>query len=276
MFGLGVLQVLQERRGLLFGPNAARHLSAVSGGSYISAALVANARQLAHSDATSGPSPVSVGSPEEVHILEHGKYLVTPLIPAIARFGWLFAVNAAGLVVLYIWSGMLVADFAAIFHFLWAPGWVPKLPVPAAYFVLLVCLYLLVRSMFSGRRIERYGLLFVAWGGIAWSASPAMFDLSSHERLRTIAGWLPWFGVALALMVVSVIAAQLMSKRRVMGLPAAVANWTEVLMTRLLLLGLLLYAAAAWMSTLRTAFEATDTENSSASSFRSAHRCVLH
>jgi hypothetical protein len=95
----------------------------------------------------------------------------------------------------------------------------------------------------------------VALAGVAWSAPPAVFALSSHDRLRTIAGWLPWFGVALALMVVSGIAAQLMSKRRVMGLPAAVANWTEVLSTRLLLLGLLMYAAAAWFPTMRMAFE---------------------
>jgi hypothetical protein len=118
----------------------------------------------------------------------------------------------------------------------------------------------------------------VALAGIAWSAPPAVFALSSHERLRTIAGWLPWFGVALALMVVSVIAAQLTSKRRVMGLPATVANRTEVLSTRLLLLGLLLYAAAAWMPTMRIIFEETGTVKnySSASSFRSSHRRSLH
>jgi predicted acylesterase/phospholipase RssA len=42
-FSLGVLQTLQSRRSLLYGPRSATYLSAVSGGSYIAASYVLGA-----------------------------------------------------------------------------------------------------------------------------------------------------------------------------------------------------------------------------------------
>ncbi len=245
MFGLGVLQVLQERHGLLFGPNPARYLAAVSGGSYISAAFVANAYQRVQSGSADDRPPVCAGSPEEAHILGHGMYLVTPLISTIGRFGLLFVVNALALVALYVWAGFLVADVGAIFTSL-VDLHVPRLPTVAAAAVLIISLYLLVRSTFSGHRLERYGLVFVAMAGIVWSAPPVMVALSSLEHLRSIAGWWPWLGSGLAFMAGSVVVSQLMAKRRITGLPAAVANWTQVYSTRVFLLILLLYAATVW------------------------------
>lgn len=83
-FGLGALQALQDKRGLLRGPHAARYLSAVSGGSYIAGAyaLVNNSGRI-EADGGSGTdpglgsqSPFAPGTPEAEHLRRHCRYMV--------------------------------------------------------------------------------------------------------------------------------------------------------------------------------------------------------
>src|SRR5436190_11838448 len=76
-FSLGVLQVLQEQRQLLQGPTCAAYLAAVSGGSYTAGALMLGARNQALNGLKSDVlPPLAEGSPEETHILTHGRYLL--------------------------------------------------------------------------------------------------------------------------------------------------------------------------------------------------------
>jgi hypothetical protein len=114
-FALGVLQRLQAEHGLLFGPKAADHLAVVSGGSYIGATLCMNAAALQTADSESGlRPPLHPESPEAAHVVSHGRYLVDGgAIKTAGRFLGPSTINFAAVAVLFLWSGALLADFAA-------------------------------------------------------------------------------------------------------------------------------------------------------------------
>ena len=110
-FSFGALQALQARRGLLYGPSSAAHLAAVSGGSYIAASYAVGAWNWARSPEEYGDvPPLSEGSPEETHILSHGRYLLT----APFRFLGLIVLNVFALVTLFLWVGVLISTYAAL------------------------------------------------------------------------------------------------------------------------------------------------------------------
>jgi hypothetical protein len=115
-FSMGVLQELQDRRGMLFGPQAVDHLAAVSGGSYISAAAMLNAHAAAAS-----PSPLAEGSPEADHIVSHGRYLVEDGWAAAYPFVWRLVVSLVAAGLLVTWTGFMLADFGVIVE-RWLPG----------------------------------------------------------------------------------------------------------------------------------------------------------
>jgi hypothetical protein len=86
-FGLGALQALQDQKGLLRGPNSARWLSAVSGGSYVAGAitLINAGTRATRTDGTPLPGttdlPPGVGpfepeSQETEHVIRHCRYLI--------------------------------------------------------------------------------------------------------------------------------------------------------------------------------------------------------
>ncbi|MEA2472062.1 MAG: hypothetical protein QOE38_3061, partial [Thermoleophilaceae bacterium] len=69
-FALGVLQVLQRERGLLYGPRSADWLAAVSGGSYVAGAHVLGGRQrAAHPERYAYDDPLAESSAEEEYVL---------------------------------------------------------------------------------------------------------------------------------------------------------------------------------------------------------------
>src|SRR5437667_5121966 len=108
-FALGVLQALQERRGLLFGETSAQYLAAVSGGSYIAASHLLEASRQARVRAEE-PWPLTHGSPEESHILAHAWYLC----PQRWRFAGLALLNLLAFGVLFVWTGLILGDWAVI------------------------------------------------------------------------------------------------------------------------------------------------------------------
>jgi hypothetical protein len=112
-FSLGVLQALQQERGLLVGGGSADYLAAVSGGSYTAASFAATAAALAIGDGENPLPPLAEGAPETEYIVSHGRYL---LEDGKLRFLWRFASRAilsvASIVVFYLW----VADFLSIYN----------------------------------------------------------------------------------------------------------------------------------------------------------------
>jgi hypothetical protein len=117
-FALGVLQGLQAKRGLLFGPKAADHLAVVSGGSYIGATLCMNAAALQSADPDSGSlPPLDPDSPEAAHVVSHGRYLLDGgSLKAAGRFLGPSAINFVAVAVLFLWSGAMLADLAIVAH----------------------------------------------------------------------------------------------------------------------------------------------------------------
>jgi hypothetical protein len=182
MFGLGVLQVLQERRRLLFGPHSARWLAAVSGGSYTAAAYALNARAVAQLNTTETPPPLAAGSPEERHIVGHGRYLVTPMPQTALTMLGLVLLNALGLVTLFLWAAVMINDYAYIVG---EVGLVRRLrpDLPGAVWVvgLLVGLYLLVAGLYTGNRVWRVVGPLLGFGVIALTAGPALDALAAQS-----------------------------------------------------------------------------------------------
>jgi hypothetical protein len=75
-FGLGALQALQERRGLLYGKRKADYLAAVSGGCYIAGAYTMLNGDYGDNEAVEASEPFAEGSPEVEHIRRTARYLV--------------------------------------------------------------------------------------------------------------------------------------------------------------------------------------------------------
>lgn len=153
MFSLGVIQVLQERQGLLFGPKSAALFSAVSGGSYIASAYVDNAVRLAQADAEAALPPFAPGSPEERHVLGNGRYLITPW-SRIPKMLLGVAAGPVALVLLLVWSGFILADISLVVIWVsdglglppWYAAWPPWAAIPLATLALLLVANGLFRS----------------------------------------------------------------------------------------------------------------------------------
>jgi hypothetical protein len=265
-FGLGVLQQLQEQRGLLFGAHAARYLSAVSGGSYIASAYSANAKTIA--DAAGGGAaavpPFALGSPEELHVLSHGRYLVRPVAPTVVAFVGLLAANLAGLGVIVIWIGFMLGNVArsAIF------GVSRVLPVTLESFrlanpalIALACLgtfaslVCLGRGVYSTNRAVAPVFSAVGIAGIALSAPFTYESLVAFPALRTVGGWSLWIVVTVGLMVASLFAALALSRRGVRGRAAAISVGAEVWSTRALWAVLVLCAGCLSFPTIAVWFD---------------------
>ncbi len=119
-FGLGALQALQERRGLLRGRNAARYLSAVSGGSYIAGAYTLlncgdRVRPFGQPEGAVGSapgvdreSPFAPGSKEAEHLRRHCRYMVED-------GGLQLSAVMAGLMVFNLIAVAAIVGFAGVY-----------------------------------------------------------------------------------------------------------------------------------------------------------------
>jgi hypothetical protein len=109
-FALGAVQALQDDRRLLFGEECADHLAVVSGGSYLGAALILNAKQLS-SGAGGPPAPLAAGSPEASHVVSHGSYLKN-WGTAVKMFTG-GVVNLLAFVALFVWAAVMLSAAVA-------------------------------------------------------------------------------------------------------------------------------------------------------------------
>ncbi|MBA3420284.1 MAG: hypothetical protein H0U12_00005 [Thermoleophilaceae bacterium] len=181
-FSLGVLQVLQAQRGLLFGSRAVKWLAAVSGGSYIAGAHVLGGRQRAvHPTRYAGGDPLAQGTPEERYVLQHARYL----LDAPWRWPLLWALTFASLLALYIWLGFIVADFAALSALLPddVEGWLAELPpalavVGAAAGMTIAARGLYAESPLRGSVVGLGGIALVfatSGGALEWLSTLELF-----------------------------------------------------------------------------------------------------
>lgn len=221
MFSLGVLQVLQEKRGLLFGKHAAQMVSAVSGGSYIASAYVSNGAALIaeRQDPDSTRAPFAKGTPEEQYVLDRGKYLLTPWF---ARVALLIAGVLAGplaLLALLIWTGFILADLALVV--VWASvemglplriqgwGWWGTVPVAAAATITVG------RQLFQPRSLAGVVTSLVALALMIVALPAAVMSLSTLEWTTAAVGWIKLISIASAAVLASAGVAFVASRTKV-------------------------------------------------------------
>ncbi len=259
-FSLGVLQVLQERRELTWGPRAARFLSAVSGGSYTAAALVANAKAVNSVPTTPGAEPLpplALDTPEEQFILTHGRYLVTQPLRAAATALWLGSLNFASFLVLLLWIGVALSDFAVVLHHapdLHVPTAVATAPLLLLLAGLFVALLVLLSSQFTDSPWRRAVL---ATGGIAglWATlEPGLYRLVASGFFDAGGPWWGLFWSGLALMALSALVTQGLRMLDVTGWLAVPPSGLAVLSVRATGLVLTLKVTCWYMPQLDTAW----------------------
>jgi hypothetical protein len=252
-FSFGVLQVLQERRGLLCGPESARCLAAVSGGSYIAASYMLGASSRAREPAEyASLPPLAEGSPEEAHILSRGDYLrgfwLSFLCLAIANF--------AALLMLFVWTGLMIADFA-LFPALVSSSDFPgaqllvevatvayRLPLWTVACVALLGWFTLVLNLYAeGWRIalQPIGLLL-----LVVTLGPVLYALAQYPLWWDRKLMLGLGTGFLTLLVVLAGLTYLALRSRVVGPVAYLLNAGAILAPRLFGLGLLAWTAIWW------------------------------
>lgn len=274
-FSLGVIQALQVERGLLFGPRAARYLSAVSGGSYTAAAHAINAQHFLDKSTgmqdavpTKDPGPPQVpplarGSPEEQHILGHGQYLVTPLVRTLGRFAVLGLLNVASLIMLFVWAGTMLANVAILsgeylpsIRFTdWLAGRPPALLVIGLALAVLVLVY----GLYSQSTASRYLLPVPALGAMVIFAEPAFRALAGRSWPATNSSWALLLGASVALLVVTAAVAWMLQRAKITGIPAAAANWAQVVAVRVSGSVLLMWSGVVWYRLLLPIFDEAST-----------------
>jgi len=231
-FALGVLQVLQERRGMLYGPGRVDLLAAVSGGAYIAGAHVLNAHQGYADD----EPPFALGSPEEQWVLSHGTYLRGRRRRMLLNV----LLHMVAMAVLFAWAGMIIADFATIWDVIGVgrPALMEQFPAWACVLALPLGVSLWVRGFFGN------GLLMTAGFIVVLATAPAA--LGWAIRTPALADARYALAVAAGLLVALIASAALGVALRGYGRFAAVVNLLPAIAVRLLGAVLLLAVAVAW------------------------------
>jgi hypothetical protein len=251
-FAFGVLQVLQERRGLLYGPSSARCLAAVSGGSYIAASYLLGARDWSLRPAEyEAMTPLAEGSPEEAHILSHGQYLAGGRL----RIAGFCLLNFLALVVLFVWTGTMLADFASVLALMGvAPSdsrWLGAILGPLSPSYIFVLAAVVVASWFLAVR----NLYADGWWRLLPLLSMLVFLAILEPVLQAAAERQNWWTVGRMVEVAAglsailfVVAALTLFARRtgVTGLAAHCLNIIALLGARALGLTLLTWSAVWW------------------------------
>jgi hypothetical protein len=185
-FSLGAIQALQKERGLLYGPKAADHLAAVSGGSYIGTAFMLTACQ---GDQELHPPPLDPQAPETGYVISHGRYL-TEDGPArsVARFVPRLIANALSGVVMFLWSAVMLADAVVLLdHFTPVPTWPSQwrgLSLP----VFFTAVSLFFASTITDRSWKRHLWLVMGGAGIA-SAAPSLISAIRDSPVLSSPNW---------------------------------------------------------------------------------------
>jgi len=243
-----VIQVLQERRQLLFGPRPAKYLSAVSGGSYTAAAFMCEAVRQASLSQPEGLPPLAHGSPEEEHILGHASYFRS--LTALGRITVLAALNLASILMLVIWLGwpFSVARmgrplFAAVPAL---DGFLVTLPPSVLILGCAIALWLMAKGLYAGDRVPRFLLPLVGIVVLVASARDSLDWAETHVDWWTL-DWLELVVARLAAAVTVLTAVTFLARSRgVTGRPAQVLNILTVLGPRAIMLIIVAWSAVWW------------------------------
>ena len=260
-FSLGVLQVLQERQGLLFGPASATHLAAVSGGSYIASAYVANGVHLSRDDprGSIADPPFTPGSPEERHLLTHGRYLITPWW---MRLPALLANLLTGPVlwlVLIVWAGFMIADLAGAIEYvgrgMGVGSWRPEMPLWVLLVGCFTVLALLGRTATARSAGPKLGWWVLSVAGAILFFPPAIEALHAIPALQSMAGWWVVFAVGAGAVACTAAAGLVLGPRRAPDSGILVPEVLEAYSVRALLVAILLCAATLQAPLVDRVFE---------------------
>lgn len=257
-FSLGVLQVLQQRLGLIEGERSAQYLAAVSGGSYVAAAYVLGAKRRSKStDADGDPPVLAPGSPEETYILSHATYLERDRL----RFVGLAAVNLASLAVLFVWIGAFVAIYALMLRLITAEygadaladiaAAAARLPIWLLIAAALVAFTAIRVGLYSEGGWRRIVLPLLGIAVLIATSQPLFEWLAMHPDWWS---WWPMAGVLGLIFVVTVLvtlATWVARRVGVSGPPAAWLNRLTVYAPRALGFTLLTWDAIWWYGMLR-------------------------
>lgn len=233
-FSFGVLQALQEKHGMVYGPTSVQYLAAVSGGSYIAATYLLGAHhRVLHPEEYGGIPLLAEGSPEEAHILSNGCYLAR----APFSFILLGVLNFLNLVSIFVWIGMMLAVFAIIHKLVaessfgkqWLGGFLNLLNglhilVPVA--AVLVLWFVMVRNLYAESFWQRHLFgtlclyaLFVPWQPVLQAAASRPHWWSGGDFLSVCA-----LLVAFTLIVAGV---TLLARR--IGITGLLARWLNTI-----------------------------------------------
>ncbi len=233
-FALGALQALQRTRQLLFGSRCGEYLSVVSGGSYIASTFMLNASALARDQSLpSTPAPLDPDAPETDHVLSHGRYLLEDgKLKLVARLAVPGLFNVIALIVLFLWTGTMLADFA------WGADTLPSRPVapmgnwawaqwPLAAVAILAG-RLTLRGTFKDGGVGRW--LLPLGGGVvfALTASSLVRRMRAVPPLASGRWWWqlgPWLPVALVLPLVVLALSVALGQRHIKERALWLASW---------------------------------------------------
>lgn len=221
MFSLGVLQVLQGERGLMFGSRAAQFVSAVSGGSYIGSAYVSNGAALIAQGRKPKDTipPFAMGTPEERHVLARGKYLLTPLPTRVVQLIAGVLAGPLALAAVLIWTGFILADLALVVVWLsigmglplWFDGWPwwATVPVGAAATITVG------RQLFQPRTATTVVMSLVALAVMLVALPAAVVSLAALGWTSTAGGWIWLILLASVLVAASAVVTSVASRKKI-------------------------------------------------------------
>lgn len=251
-FSLGVMQILQEERSLLQGPASADYLAAVSGGSYIAGAFTLGARQQARNARESdGRFPLSEGSPEERHILAHGRYLLQNPVRTGFRLVGFGILNLASLVMLFVWAGTLLADLAVGRSIVLSPLNVPlqmidRLPLAVLLPALIIGVIAMIRGIFADGRRRIMTSWLSGWLVLVITCQPVLEAARREEAWWSRQSMSGIILLLLAVLVVGAVISAILRHRGAQGLVPAVFNALNFVIPRLLGFVLLAWSAVTW------------------------------
>lgn len=252
-----MLQVLQERLGLVYGERSAQHLAAVSGGSYIAATYLLGAKSRSELATDEGPPVLAHESPEEIHVLSHATYLGRDRL----RFIGLAVLNLVALAVLFVWIGAFVALYALFLRLATAEFGLKALADVAAA-AAHIPIWLLIPAALAAFTAIRVGLY--AEGGwrrivlpllgivVLIATSQPVFEwLAAHSDWWSFWPMAGVLGLLLGVTAIVTVATWLARRARLTGPVAAWFNRLTVYAPRALGLTLLTWDAVWWYGMLR-------------------------
>lgn len=214
--------------------------------------------QFLHPEEYSEKPPLAEGSPEEDYILTHANYLLrNPL-----RYVGLLLLNVFSLVVLFIWAGTLLADYAllpVLLRLQFGAEWlsdvvsaVDRAPAIALVTVLASSVWVILRFLYADGGWRRW-LTLPGLAGLTVTCQPVLQAAASQETwwyIRSIVG----VSAALVILLLALAWCAWLARRSgITGHVARGINTVAVLSPRFLGFVLLVWCAVWWYRLLAPA-----------------------